>query len=280
MILSLKKPLSRLGEDPRIPKIKTMGSGGSAFDACGEEYKVTLKEWESFRTADSQFVTPFAKRLTKADAVVLQDKYDSLAERFHAMEKRMEAGKFVEGTEASTTVKENDALLPTPIDEDITTVGLAFATFVAWPEHLIDVVPFMGKVSVDDHSATSLPIIDEHASKKAKVDYVQNLPADSTFNISFPDPIYGFHTEEFITINDVKDVHGRDWISASVLSMYIRYLYDNFVPKNKKKVIFVSPQANFVSNDTWKKQQSEEVANILDKNKEIVDLFFAPLNIG
>ncbi|KAF1865965.1 hypothetical protein Lal_00041663 [Lupinus albus] len=147
------------------------------------------------------------------------DKYDSLAEQFHAMEKRMEAGKFVEGPEASTTVKEsfthprhhipipvgiinncklfldtpctrvvaigtvyntqdamihhaqipsnhlkvsidisieNDSLLPIPVDEDIITIGLALATFVAWPKHLIDVVPIMGKVFVDDHSATSL----------------------------------------------------------------------------------------------------------------------------
>ncbi|KAF1870847.1 hypothetical protein Lal_00030157 [Lupinus albus] len=64
-----------------------------------------------------------------------------------------------------------------------------------------------------------------------------------------------------------------------------KYLYDNFVPKSKKKVMLISPQANIlgagmVPNDTWKKQKSQEVANILDKNKEIVDLFFAPLNTG
>ncbi|KAE9614455.1 hypothetical protein Lalb_Chr05g0228341 [Lupinus albus] len=153
---------------------------------------VTLKERESFRTADSQvllekalglpqypgrirgagfgasklFVIPYAKRLTKADAAVLHDKYDSLAEKFHAMEKRMEAGKFVEGPEASTVVEESfthprnhipipedtiihhaqipsnhlnvsidisiedDALLPIPVYEDIIIVGLALATFV------------------------------------------------------------------------------------------------------------------------------------------------------
>ncbi|KAF1896045.1 hypothetical protein Lal_00033433 [Lupinus albus] len=272
--------------------------------------------------ASKQFVTPSAKCLTKVDAVVLQDKYDSLVERFHAMEKRMEAGKFVEGPEASTTVKEifthprnhipipeeiinncklfldtpytravaigmvyntqdaiihhaqipsnhlkvsidisieDDPLLPILVDEDIITVGLALATFVAWPKHLIDVVPIMGKVSVDDHSATSPPRIDEPASKKAKVvkstphssksnleSSGENLPADSTINISLPEPIYGYSTEEFITKNDVTDVHGRDWIGASVLSVYIRYLDDNFVPKSKKKVMFISPQANIL----------------------------------
>ncbi|KAF1862533.1 hypothetical protein Lal_00024435 [Lupinus albus] len=110
----------------------------------------------------------------------------------------------------------DDALLPIPVNEDIIKVGLALATSVAWPKHLIDVVPIMGKVSADDHSATSPPKIDEPAV------YATNLPVDSTINISFPEPIYGFPTEEFITINDVKDVHGRDWIGASVLSMYIR----------------------------------------------------------
>ncbi|KAF1891440.1 hypothetical protein Lal_00017076 [Lupinus albus] len=54
-----------------------------------------------------QFLTPSAKRLTKADAVVLQDKYDSLAKEFQAMEKRMKVGKFVEGPEGSTTMKES-----------------------------------------------------------------------------------------------------------------------------------------------------------------------------
>ncbi|KAF1894792.1 hypothetical protein Lal_00021086 [Lupinus albus] len=66
---------------------------------------------------------------------------------------------------------------------------------------------------------------------------------------------------------------------------FIRYLYDNFVPKCKKKVMFISPQANIlgagmVPNDTWKKQQSQEVAKILDENKEIANLFFAPPNTG
>ncbi|KAF1883233.1 hypothetical protein Lal_00030337 [Lupinus albus] len=238
------------------------------------------------------------------------------------MEKRMEAGKFVEGPEASTTVKESfthprnhipipegiinncilfldtactravtigtvyntqdamihhaqipsnhlkvsidisiedDALLPIPIDEDFIIAGLALATFVAWPKHLIDVVPIMGKVSTDDNSSTSPPRIDEHASKKAKVvkstphssksnleSSGENLPTDSTINISLPEPIYRYSTEEFITKNDTTDVHGRDWIGASVLSLYIRYLYDNFVPKSKKKVMFISPQANIL----------------------------------
>ncbi|KAF1881692.1 hypothetical protein Lal_00013736 [Lupinus albus] len=173
---------------------------------------VTLKEKESFYTADSQvslekalgmvqypgrirgagfgarkqYVTPSTKRLTKANAVVLQDKYDSLAERFHTMEKRMEA---------------DDALLPIPVDEDIITVGLALATFVAWPKHLID-----------------------------------NLPADSTINISLPDPNYGYSTEEYITKNDVTDVHRRDWIGASILSVYIRALntYRALNPKRQR----------------------------------------------
>ncbi|KAF1859043.1 hypothetical protein Lal_00000867 [Lupinus albus] len=87
------------------------------------------------------------------------------------MEKRMESGKFVEGPEASTTVLvdisiEDDALLRIPAD-DITTVREAVGTFVAWPEHLIDVVPIM-------------------------------------------------------------------------------YLYDNFVPNSKKKVMFISPHTNIL----------------------------------
>ncbi|KAF1863111.1 hypothetical protein Lal_00041098 [Lupinus albus] len=260
---------------------------------------VTLKEKENFLTTDSQ------------------DQYYLLSERFQEMEKRMESGKFVEGPEASTTVQESfthprnhipipevsvdisiedDALLPIPAD-DITTVREVVGTFMTWPEHLIDVVPIMGKVSDDDHSATSPSRIDEHASKKAQV--VKSKPQSSKYNlessgevpppphsminISIPEPIYGFSGQEFITINEVKDVHGRDWIGASVISMYIRYLYDNFVPNGKKKVMFISPHTNIlgvgiVTNDTWKNQQSQDVAKILKGNN--VDLFFAPLNTG
>ncbi|KAF1894489.1 hypothetical protein Lal_00043614 [Lupinus albus] len=111
---------------------------------------------------------------------------------------------------------EDDALLPIPAD-DITTVREVVGTFVTWLEHLIDVVPIiMGKVSDDDHSATSPPRIDEHASKMPK------------------------------------------W-----------YLYDNFVPNSKKKVMFISPHTNIlgvgmVTNDTWKNQQSQDVAKILN----------------
>ncbi|KAF1868150.1 hypothetical protein Lal_00018666 [Lupinus albus] len=134
---------------------------------------------------------------------------------------------------------EDDALLPIPVDEDIITVRLALGTFVAWPKHLIEVVPIMGKVSAD-HSATSPPIVDEPASKKAKVvksksqlsksnlelsgevaptktnycetlwDYVQNSLGDSTIMISIPSPIYGFSADEFISINEVKVVHNRN----------------------------------------------------------------------
>ncbi|KAF1862510.1 hypothetical protein Lal_00014479 [Lupinus albus] len=252
---------------------------------------VTLKERESFWTADSQ------------------DKYDSLVERFQAIEKRMETGKFVEWPAASTTVKESfthprnhipipkgiinncklfldtpctravaigtmyntkdaiihhsqipsnhlkvsidisiedDALLPIPVEEDIITVALALATFVALSKHLIDVVPNMGKVYADDLSATSPPIIDEPASKKAKV--VKSKPQSSKSNLE-------------------------------------SYLYDNFVPKSKKKVMFISPRTNIlgvgmVTNDTRKNEQAQYVAKIIEENKEIVDLFFAPLNTG
>ncbi|KAF1870842.1 hypothetical protein Lal_00030152 [Lupinus albus] len=170
---------------------------------------------------------------------------------------------------------EDDALLPIPDDEDIVTVRQALGTFVAWPEYLIDVVPIMGKVSAD-HSATFPPRIDdEHASKKAKVvkskprssksnlkssgevapmktnfceilwNYVQKSSANSMFSISIPSLIYGFSADELIGINEVKDVHDHDWIGASVIYVYIRYLYDNFIPKNLGNMQFNSENYSF-----------------------------------
>ncbi|KAF1892969.1 hypothetical protein Lal_00043223 [Lupinus albus] len=35
----------------------------------------------------------------------------------------------------------DDALLPIPLDEDIITLGGAICTSVAWPVHLVDVIP-------------------------------------------------------------------------------------------------------------------------------------------
>ncbi|KAF1894482.1 hypothetical protein Lal_00043646 [Lupinus albus] len=201
----------------------------------------------------------------------------------------MEFGKFVEGPEASTTMQdsfthprnhipipevsvdisiEDDALLPIPAD-DITIVREVVGTFVTWLEHLIDVVPI--------------------------IMFLLNIPGkgesppqfyDSTINISIPEPIYGFYGQEFISINEVKDVHGRDWIGASVISVYIRYLYDNFVPNSKKKVMFISPHTNIlgvgmVTNDTWKNQQSQDVAKILNGIMLTYSLhLLTPGNIG
>ncbi|KAF1892942.1 hypothetical protein Lal_00048541 [Lupinus albus] len=62
---------------------------------------------------------------------------------------------------------EDNALLPFPLDVDIITLGGAICTFVAWPVHLVDVVPTKGMV-IDEHSATT-PTKVEHASKKTKV---------------------------------------------------------------------------------------------------------------
>ncbi|KAF1865902.1 hypothetical protein Lal_00033362 [Lupinus albus] len=62
---------------------------------------------------------------------------------------------------------ENDALLQIPLDEDIITLEGAIGTYVAWPIHLVDVVPTTGK-GIAEHSATIPPRV-EHTSKKDKV---------------------------------------------------------------------------------------------------------------
>ncbi|KAF1892912.1 hypothetical protein Lal_00007129 [Lupinus albus] len=46
----------------------------------------------------------------------------------------------------------DDVLFPIPIDEDTITIGRALGTYVAWPEHLIDVVPIMAWCSSYAHS--------------------------------------------------------------------------------------------------------------------------------
>ncbi|KAF1879850.1 hypothetical protein Lal_00037354 [Lupinus albus] len=62
---------------------------------------------------------------------------------------------------------EDDALLPILLDEDIITSRGSIGTFVAWPVHLVNVVPTKEKV-IAEHSATSPPRV-EHASKKTEV---------------------------------------------------------------------------------------------------------------
>ncbi|KAF1864729.1 hypothetical protein Lal_00039895 [Lupinus albus] len=207
------------------------------------------------------FLTPSKKCVRKADVVVLQDRYDLLAERFLEMERKMEAGKFVERPQASTTVKESFTHPRNfiPIPEDTITVRGALGTFVAWPIHLIDVVPIMGKVS-DDNSATSSPRIDEHAFNMAKV-----VKSKSKSNLESSREVAPEKTN----------------FCAKLMNYVQKYLYDNFIPKSKKNVMFLSPHSNTLLtliNDIRKKDQVECVADILDKNKENANLFLAPLN--
>ncbi|KAE9617746.1 hypothetical protein Lalb_Chr03g0038641 [Lupinus albus] len=126
-------------------------------------------------------------------------------------------------------VIEDDALLPIPLDENIITLGGALGSFVAWPVHLLNVVPSKENVIVEQ-SATSPPRV-EPASKKTKVvkskhkenkpqsksssgevvskktnfcallmKHVQKLPSDYIFVTSIPSPIFEFVANEYIGI--------------------------------------------------------------------------------
>ncbi|KAF1892344.1 hypothetical protein Lal_00010809 [Lupinus albus] len=183
---------------------------------------VNLKEKESFRTVDSQvilekplglrqypgrirgagfgaskqFLAHSAKRLTKADGIINNCKLflDTPCARavgigsMYNTQDAMIHNVQIPSNHLKVSIDisiEYDALMPIPVDEDIITVRLALGTFVAWPKHLIDVVPIMGKVYAD-HSATSPPRIDEPASKKAKV--VKSEPQSSKSNLESSGP--------------------------------------------------------------------------------------------
>ncbi|KAF1865977.1 hypothetical protein Lal_00041675 [Lupinus albus] len=212
-------------------------------------------------------------------------------------------------------VIDGNALLPIPFDEDIVTLGEAIGTFVPWPVDLVDVVPTMEN-GIVEHSATSPPRV-EHASKKDKVvmsklkknkprskssykesrgevvskkanfcaklmKHIQNLLDDFVIRISFPLHDFGYSADKFIGNNEMKDIYDHDWIGASAICVYIKYLYDNLIFKNKKKVMFLSPHSTTLvsNNDKRKKKQAQHVAEILIKHKDAANLFIAPFNIG
>ncbi|KAF1892964.1 hypothetical protein Lal_00035412 [Lupinus albus] len=52
----------------------------------------------------------------------------------------------VHNTQDAMLYNAHDALLPIPLDEDIITLGGAICTSVAWPVHLVDVIPTKGMV--------------------------------------------------------------------------------------------------------------------------------------
>ncbi|KAF1874366.1 hypothetical protein Lal_00008571 [Lupinus albus] len=81
----------------------------------------------------------------------------------------------------------DDALMPISVDEDTITIRAVVGTFVAWSEHLIDIVPIM------------------------------KLSGDSTIVISIPSPVYGFSADEFIGINEVKDKKEEAGYVAGIL---------------------------------------------------------------
>ncbi|KAF1872324.1 hypothetical protein Lal_00016622 [Lupinus albus] len=205
------------------------------------------------------------------------------------MERKMESGKFVEGPEASTTVKESfthprnhipipegiinncKLFLDTPCTRAVA-IGTVYNTHDA-KIHNAQIPSNHLRVSIDIsiEDDALLPIaVDE--------DTIVVRRALGTF-VAWP--------EHLIDVVPIVDVHDCDWIGASAISVYIRYLYANFVPQSKKKVMFLSPHSNIlgvgvVNNDThtWKNPQSQDVAEILEKSKGKSDLFIALLNTG
>ncbi|XP_045792411.1 uncharacterized protein LOC123887168 [Trifolium pratense] len=200
-----------------------------------------------------------------------------------------------------------DAPLPIPVEDgDVSTIGQAIGTIVAWPFSLVEFVGECGKInhklqnkdkkmqrsaeSVASPSKTrkkmkkqeqSPKVGDSNFSKNLEFlqTYVTHMwAAESVLQVSMGEKVFGEEFPEHLHAEHLNEVLKHEWLSATVINLYARYLYDKFISPGglTNKLSFLSPHE---SRDDVKGNQS--ISRILLKNKKIKDkMILAPFNFG
>ncbi|XP_024639753.2 uncharacterized protein [Medicago truncatula] len=198
-----------------------------------------------------------------------------------------------------------NAPLPISVEYgDVSMVGQAIGTIVPWPLKLLQFVgecekipnQFQNKDKSIQRSAESVSSPNKN-NKKFKIQEspkvggsssLANLPflemyttkmmkAGSSIHINMEESIFGEEFLERLRVDNIKEIIDHNWLSASIITVFSRYLFDKFISPNGliTKFSFVSPH---VSRDD---NQGNAIAKILLKDKEFKDrLILAPCNIG
>ncbi|XP_058733074.1 uncharacterized protein LOC131604663 [Vicia villosa] len=200
----------------------------------------------------------------------------------------------------------SDAPLPISVEYgDVSMVGQAIGTIVPWPFKLVDFVnecqkiprKFQRKDKNVQYSAESIasPI------KNSENPKIQELPSkvggstssstlqfldmyvkmmmkpESVIEITMEKNIFGEEFQEHVHVENIKELIDHKWLSATVITIYVRYLYDKFITPNGlvNKFSFISP---YVSSDD---KEGKNIAKLLLINKEFKErMILAPYNFG
>ncbi|CAL5183408.1 unnamed protein product [Lathyrus oleraceus] len=188
---------------------------------------------------------------------------------------------------------------------DVSMVGQAIGTIVLWPFKLVDFVDECQKMPSkfqrkdknvqysaesiaspiknyenpkiqelpskvgDSTSSTSLQFLDMYAKMMMK--------PETEIEIIMEKNIFGEEFQEHIHIENIKELVDHNWLSVTVITIYVRYLYDKFIAPNglANKFSFISP---YISNDD---KEGKNITKLLLRNKEFKErMILAPYNCG
>ncbi|CAK8533504.1 unnamed protein product [Lathyrus sativus] len=199
-----------------------------------------------------------------------------------------------------------NAQLPISVEGgDVSMVGQAIGTIVPWPMNLLEFVAereknpdqSQNKVkntqrSVDSVSSpnksnikfkieesprvggstnlVNLPFLDMYVKKMMRV--------GSLIQIKMEESIFGEEFIEHLRVESIKEILDHNWLSASVITVFSRYLYDKFISPNGliNKFSFISPHVSKEDN------LGNAIAKILLKDEEYFKdkMILAPCNLG
>ncbi|CAJ2652050.1 unnamed protein product [Trifolium pratense] len=199
----------------------------------------------------------------------------------------------------------SDAPLPISIEYgEVSTVGQAIGTIVPWPFKLVELIverqKIPKKIQNKDKVQTSESVVSPTKNRKIlknQVAYPKNggsaglqklkflddytkyaSKSETVMEIDMGDDIFSEGFSEHLHLEHIKEVVVHDWLSASAVIVYARYLYDKLIgPRGLKyKISFLSPHVSF--DDI----QGKDIARVLMKTKVLKDekIILAPYNVG
>ncbi|KAL6564392.1 hypothetical protein OROMI_015842 [Orobanche minor] len=197
-----------------------------------------------------------------------------------------------------------NALLPISVEYgDVTMVSQAIGTIVPWPLQLLEFVRECEKFLFNPK--TKIRMFSEvwnqfHHQTKAKNKTKFKSPpklavqlllqicrslkcihkmlrAGSLIKLNTEENIFGEEFSEQLLVENIEEIIDHSSLSACIITVFARYLYDKFISPNGliSKFSFISPH---VSRDD---NQGKAIANILLKDNEVKDrIIFAPCNLA
>ncbi|CAI8601928.1 unnamed protein product [Vicia faba] len=190
-------------------------------------------------------------------------------------------------------------------DGDVSMVGQAIGTIVPWPTKLLEFVAECEKIPGQSqnkgnniqHSVEYSVSSPNKSNKKFKIEEsprvggsagIANLPfldmyvkkmmrVGSLIQIKMEESIFGEEFLEQLRVESIKEILDHNWLSASIIIVFSRYLYDKFISPNGliNKFSFISPHVSREDN------LGNGIAKILLKDEEFKDkMILAPCNLG